>query len=209
MILDTYHFLTIKQCAPLTPSFTPSAGGNVATAYVLLVRRKDGIRSLAQLAKHTIEIGTRGVQVMPRIWLDTVLAQNRLAPASTLFRSVGRAQNAGKAILNVLFGSTTACVVPQRAFSGAAELNPQVGQQLTALKTSVPYVEEFVFFSPHCPQDRATAIRSAALALHTKARGRQLMALFGVVKMVPFQKTQLRTARDLVRTYQAYRSAGR
>ena len=203
MLMDSYYYLTLKSCASIPPTVVQSSNGTSTVAYVVLVRRKAGIHSLAQLSRRTIEIGNRTSQILPAVWLDTALHQNKLPAARGFFRSARNAANASKAMLDVFFGSADACVVTTRAFAQATELNPQLGQQLQVLKTSGRYLEQVACISPRAPQSIRKTILAGAFSLHRKPRGRQILALFGNQRVVPYQPAVLNETRSLIRAYQA------
>jgi hypothetical protein len=89
------------------------------------------------------------------------------------------------------------------AFDLMRELNPQVGHELQVVASSEPYVENVLCLSDTgWPSDKAKADIAGVLAdLHLEPAGQQILTLFKVGQLIPFQEAQLETVRQLRARY--------
>jgi len=111
------------------------------------------------------------------------------------------------AVLPVFFGKRPACLMDEFSFGLMGELNPQVGEELQSIATSEAFVDNVV-----CVGDRGwptETVRRDILetlgGLHNDPVGRQILILFKVGRMVPFEATQLATVQALRAKYERLR----
>jgi ABC-type phosphate/phosphonate transport system substrate-binding protein len=97
------------------------------------------------------------------------------------------------------------------SFDVMRELNPQVGKDLQAIATSEPFAENVICLSnTGWDSERARTGMIEILAdLQSEPAGRQILTLFKVGPMIPFQETQLDTVRQLRAKYEQLRKETR
>ena len=69
------------------------------------------------------------------------------------------------------------------------------------LATSPKFLEFVTGFPKGCNPEKRAIMEEGGLNLHTYPRGRQILTLFGVGRVVPFEPADLRTARMLLEEY--------
>ena len=123
----------------MEPALIGEKNGKPGDEQVLLVRRDSGIRGLDQLrgGKLTLLQGAGGE--IASLWLDNLLAKRGLPAAGRMFGSVKVVPKAQQVILPVFFRQADGCIVGSNAFQTAVELNPQLGKELVAMRTSPVY----------------------------------------------------------------------
>lgn len=207
IILLALEYLEIGDHLTLDPSFVPVMGGEVFDEFLLLVRRDDRMKQLADLEKRKLMAGGSAGSSVPLLWLDTMLMKEGLPPGKEFFSSIHEAKKAAQAVLPVFFGQADACVVLRRDFETMVELNPQVGETLVIQRVSPGFLRGLICIRKGYGY-RDLAKRSFA-ELHSDPSGRQLLALFRVDKLIPFDPSYLESVRGLFREYRALRKGRR
>jgi ABC-type phosphate/phosphonate transport system substrate-binding protein len=201
MNMSGLEYLRIKDSTALVPSLVAVYLGNRVYSEFVLLGRREKWRNLEELRGKKIKIGA--FEELSRMWLDVVLDRAGLPPSAGFFRVIEMEQKASKAILPVFFERVDACVVTVDAFETMAELNPQVGAQLTILARSQPMLPRLLCFRPDLDTEAKATLRDAALQLHTKPSGQQVLRLFRSERIVPFDEAHLDGISSLVAAFEA------
>ncbi len=211
VVIDSWRFLAMDVRSMVTPFFVTSDQGKVGKKYVLLTRRGSNLNTLADLrGKEVLEIEAT-VTVLGHPWLETFLLENHFGTGAKFFRNVQRVGKPSTAILPVFFGQKDACLVDEPGFEIMKELNPKIGQVLQVVMISEPFVEGMICLKNSgwpAPEYKQDLIRALA-ELHTAPAGQQILNLFKVGRMVPFQESQLDAVRKLRAAYDRLQSQSR
>ena len=184
------------------PALVAESGGTALEEFVLLVRRSSGIRTLAGLKGKRLSLQRGNTRTsLPRMWLEVRLAREKLPPPAGLFAQTREVARVSQVVLPVFFGQMDACLVSRRAFNTMAELNPQLGKELVEVARS-PGLLLFVVLTRR-GMDRTTRERfaNAAPSLDKTPAGRQILTLFQVEHMAPFQESHLASTAEVLRAY--------
>lgn len=117
---------------------TPVLTDNVMQRYILLVRKDSGIDNIAKLKNTSISYCEADEVGM--MYLRKLLKDNNIIDINTFFSKLVIKKNPNLDISAVFFKETKASLVLEADFQVAAELNPQLKQQLVVLKTSPEYI---------------------------------------------------------------------
>lgn len=206
--MDAWQFLELEKLPGIRPFFVPSVNGKVGRSYVVIARRDGTVRTIADLpGREVIRLDSVSNGVCDR-WLESLLPIDPNHPAADFFASLERAAKPTAAVLPVFFGRKAACIVDAGSFELMKELNPQVGQALEVIATSAVFVDaviclgEQTWDSPEAKTDTIDALGNLA----ADAAGRQVLTLFRISGLVPFQEEHLATVRALYRTVNAAQS---
>lgn len=172
---------------------------NVITEqYVLLVPRASQVQRLADLRGRKLGMLRSSRASLAPMWLDTLLAQEKLGRAADFFSQIEPASKITKVVLPVFFHQLDACVVTRSGFDTMIELNPQTGQQLRVLAISPAMVpEEFCFRSDYRSPLRAKLLTEFT-QWHTSAAGKQILTLFQSDSLQERPASCLDTALELI-----------
>lgn len=201
--LLTPDFVALHEDADLTPMIIGVFNdGSTTERYVLVVRSDSSRRSLAALRDAQVRVGTPATNTLPLMWLDIELQSQGFRPSTEHFR-LQQAESNSSAILPVFFGQAQACVVTERALHTQGELNPQIARELTVVAHSPRLLTAVLSFTPACDDSLRKVILTSTAELHQHPRGRQVLELFGLARIRPFQDTDLTTTTALVAAYNA------
>lgn len=195
-VMSTMHYLDLESSlARLDPVFLPQRGSVLLDAYVLL-SGPDGPESLAELrGKKVLFLRTAGTN-LSRLWLETELSAEGLGDAGEFCGSVEEVPKPSSAILPVFFGQADACVVDETSFALMQELNPQVGKALAVRRRSPPLLETVICVHRNHLENRQDLIDGLA-TLHEEPNGRQILLVFRIERLVPYDAEALRSVREL------------
>jgi ABC-type phosphate/phosphonate transport system substrate-binding protein len=198
-IIDSWKYLGMDLGDRLEALFVTSDQGKVGRKYLLLTQRASGVSSLADLrGKDILELEVANTSV-GQAWLDTLLQQQQQEQQTTFFGAVKFVGKPSLAVLPVFFGKQPACLVDHFSYELMCELNPQVGQSLRVVAGSEPYADNVVCLTRGgWPSDKARKDVIDVLAqLHQDPAGQQILTLFKVGPMIPFQESLLETVKTL------------
>jgi len=204
-VIDSWAYLDMDIHELMEPHFVPLVKGTAGSTYLLLTRRDAGLNTLASLRGKEILLMPEGACAISVQWLETLLMANGLGAQGRFF---GRIETVGKpsaAVLPVFFGKKHACVIDSEGFGIMKELNPQIGAKLQVVASSEPIVSHVICLSKSKSgwvseahrQDTIEGMRN----LDHEPSGQQILTLFKIGQMAPFQEGQLDSLRKLRATY--------
>jgi ABC-type phosphate/phosphonate transport system substrate-binding protein len=198
-IFDSLAYVTEKHPADLVPVFIPITAGTRGRRYLVLVRRDSGLRSLDALkGKSIVELQAANPSVGHR-WLQNLLLENGVGAGGNLFQTVEYVDRPSAAVLPVFFGRRDACLVDDQAFGLMEELNPQVRAQLEPIATSSPLIGAVICVSKAnwSSLDFRSALIQELGDLQREPSGRQILNLFKIDQLMPFEASNLDAVRAL------------
>ena len=201
LVTSPLEYLAVADSIDLQPVLVGASEVGPLDEFILLVHASAGIDNLQMLEgkRLIMEVAARGE--LPGMWLDILLAMNHLPPAEEYLRSVRRVDKTGQALLPVFFAQTDACIVTRRAFELMVELNPQIGEATAELYSSPGYCRSLLCLRPDIYQEHRGLLEESLLALHRQTRGRQILRLFHLDRLIPFEPKHLDAAASLVITH--------
>ena len=194
VVLPPLQYLLIKDQVDLQPVLVAESQGEVRHPQVLLVRRDSGVSTLADLAGGDLAIARAGKGRIGRLWLETELVAAELSQSRAFFGQVREVGKAAQAVLPVFLGEIDACLVPQEQFATMVELNPQLSRKLMVLATSPAFCQTLVCLSPNLEAEYERLTIDRFQEIHTEALGRQILTLFRVERLVPFDPSYIEGA---------------
>lgn len=206
-IIDAWHFVSSGVEEWMEPVCVPVPKDKVGRGYLILTRRGNDLGSLADLRGREIISLELGSSTMGRAWLDTLLLTNGLGHCAEFFSRVDTTSKPSAAVLPVFFGKKHACLVDTLGFEVMKELNPQMGVTLRAVASSDVFVDTVTclaregWTSGQFRRDVAETL----CELHLDAPGRQIMTLFKITKLVPYERSHVESVRRLKAQYDQWR----
>lgn len=195
-ILRTLHFVDLGPDRDrLDPQFIPEEGYGARDNYVLLARR-DRHLTLPALRGRKLNVRASGGVSLGRTWLLDLVREQRLGAPESFCSGAEDVATASAAILPVYFGKVDACVVEQGGYQVMVDLNPQLGQSLEVCASSPAFLESLVCLR-HDFQKNRQELMDGLAELHNEVTGRQLLMVFKINKLLPFEERALDSVREL------------
>ncbi|HWA85491.1 MAG TPA: PhnD/SsuA/transferrin family substrate-binding protein [Opitutus sp.] len=193
IVVSTWQYLEMNMRTYADPSFVPVISGSSQHRLLLLARRAAGIRTVADLAGKPVLVVWNGNNHLAEPWLDSLCLDAGLGLATHAFGSVRSVVKPSAAVLPVFFGRVPACVVDDSAFSVLSELNPQIERELAVIATSAPMLDAVACISRSGWRsiEERESFRHSLLEAHDDTAGRQILTLFKVDGLHPFEPAQL------------------
>jgi ABC-type phosphate/phosphonate transport system substrate-binding protein len=199
VVLDSLDYLHLKVQKEMEPILVGTVNGQVGFEYTLVTKSSRGTSHLSQLRGKTINIqGQRGIDTIPRMWLDTLLRKQGLTGTDAFFGRIKAVKKSSQAVLPVFFEQVDAAVTSQEALSTLVELNPQIGKTLKIIATSPRYLQSLVVIRTDLPANTKEKIIDAALKMNNYPRGSQIFSLFRTGGIIRFNPTYLQGVQELV-----------
>jgi hypothetical protein len=198
-VMDSWEFVSADLRAELEPCYVAPNPGEGRACYVLLAHRRKEFVSPADLRGRELMIYEAGNAKLGRAWLEVLLKENNLPPATNFFSNVETVIKPTAALLPAFFRKKAACVITIEAFQAARELNPQLGQDLVPLATSPSYVESVLCVNKNgwnSERERNDFLR-ALEGLQNHTAGKQLLQLFKAERLQEYQPALLDSVREL------------
>ncbi len=202
-IIDTWNFLAMDVGSAVTPVFFPSNRDTPGKRYVVVTRRdshRDRLEDLRGLEISEFEMSTAD---LGRAWLETLLRSTHLATHTTFFRQVVTVHKPSAAVLPVFFGQSPAGLVDESGLQIMTELNPQVGAQLQVIARSELLADAVLCLknSGWPTETRRRDMIDALAKLPDYPGGQQILSLFRIGRLIPFDEAHLDTVRKLRTTH--------
>ena len=201
IIMLPQEFIEIRNKIPFEPVFSSAISSGVYEEFILLVRKDRGIEKLSDLRgkKLLVETGQRGT--IPTFWLDILLARERLPEGKEFFSSIKELNKISQVVLPVFFRQADACLASRLAFETMSELNPQVGKELKAIATSPGFLTGVICFRRDFYAQYKDHLDDSLRSLHTDPQGKQILTLFRVNQLIPFEPSHLETVDALLKEH--------
>ena len=113
-----------------------------------------------------------------------------------------------EAILKVFFKNTDAALVTKKTFEFAKELNPQIGRSLKVIETTNIPAGNFGFFRKGIDPHIRNELVSRALDIINSSRGRQILDIFQIDRVVETKVEELAPMEKLYNDYKTLKKKG-
>jgi len=193
------EFMELRRMVPIDPILVTSSSGGSDTELLLVVRKDRGIRSLHELKGKSIAIPPRNPRCrsLYQVWLESMLNREGFHDMESFFSVVKESKTIAKVIMPVFFRQADACVVSRQVLELSAELNPQLGRELTAIAGIDKLAQGIIAVDRRLPEEDREKIRQSFLTLHQTPDGEQLLMLFKVRKLIPIPSGYLKETEAL------------
>lgn len=196
-ILHPVEFVQYEKNISLVPRFTAVRDGETAYGVSLMVRSDSGIRHLKELSGKRLASEQISVGLIPELWIRALLDEKGLPEPGAFFGERKFVPRVTQSALAVYFGQADACTVKLDSYKTLVEMNPQVGASLVAIEESMVFCRTVL-----CVREPLTAesgrVSDALRILHETAKGHQLLTMFNIDQLVPYEPHYLDGVRSLL-----------
>lgn len=197
--MDSVDFLRMEKTMKARAEMTLSRNGKSSVRYLVLTGDAQK-KSLADFKNKKLSILKNNH--LGKMFLDTHLMRADYSPSERFFSSIQERSKESQAILDVFFGQSDVCVVPDVVFSTMKEMNPQVGRKLRVIAESPDLVASLGIFRPDWPGEYKRKAMKALSGEFKTERGKQILLLFNFEKVDVMNEEQLESIRKLLVEYE-------
>lgn len=207
-VLNGLRFLELRSSLGMRPALVSEKQGGVGESLVFLLPASHGSSSLLGAKGGRLLLCNGGKGRIPRLWVDVLVAEAGADPRQH-WSSVKEVSKVSQAVLPLFFGKVDAAVVTASGFETMVELNPQLGRELRVLLRSDKLLDSVTVWR-HDYSDEAfvRAFEREVFTIGHLARGKQVLTLYQVRSILPFQEHYVDGLRKLVERARRLSSEG-
>jgi ABC-type phosphate/phosphonate transport system substrate-binding protein len=194
--LTSVDYLRFKNKMDVELAAAHVRGGKNGVKYLLIANQARGYTKLGDLKGTRVAV-LKGDDIAP-LFLNTILLKEKQGDVKTFFSSVENKSKASQTVLSVFFGQAEACITTELAFKTMAEMNPQLGRDLTIVASSKELATIVSLFRRALSDNIKQKTMDVARTLENNPRGRQVLLLFKIEALRPLRETDLVGIKDLV-----------
>jgi len=200
-ILVSNEYLDLSQRVALEPLAEAADDRGTSEEVLLIVRKDSPFRKISDLKQRQLIMVKGQHSVIQLAWLETKLMRGGVSKVHNYFSSIKETNKTSQACLPVFFKKADACIVRRSGFDTMVELNPQLGREFLVLATSEKILGGIIAARRELSEDKKRAVRDLLMSLHADPDGRQLLTLFGMNRLVPFEPAYLDHLANLIQEY--------
>jgi hypothetical protein len=190
-------FLALKSRLSLEAAMVTATEAGPFVKVLLLARKDKGLRRVQDLKNKNLVPANGQFSSLYQIWCETILMREGLnAP-------IKAPRKPNQAVLAVFFQQADACIVNQATFQVMTELNPQIGRELGIVAESPDLGGGVIAFRKDYSETHKETVREALTTLHADPKGRQLLTLFQLQRLVPYQPGYFDTMETLIKEHRS------
>ncbi|MGZ0655581.1 phosphate/phosphite/phosphonate ABC transporter substrate-binding protein [Coraliomargarita sp. W4R72] len=201
LITNSLRYLKTEQSLrdTMTPHFvTTLDDGSPYERYDLITHVDSGIASFNDLTGKDVLLIETSRANLTQDWFFQEVDMAGIAPEAINTHVVAEVS---KALLPVFFKKSDACVVNRDAYELMQEFNPQLGRQLHTIVTSPEFAEVLICMRDDYQTEREKIIENLG-TLHSDEGGRQMMLVFKISQLIPYQPHYLDSVAELLQEQQ-------
>lgn len=191
--LTYVQYFDLRKLRPGVIGYTESRKKDGTLLF--LVRRENIQKPFRYFLSHTVSIP--GSDRLTPIYLDTVALKKGYR---TKLR-IDSTKNSQMAILHLFFKRSEMAVVSLSEYETAAELNPQIKNELKPTRTLSMHTGALVFIGPNMPEKIYNKMMKAAFDLQKTPKGKELMMMLRSKKIDWCDIKQLAPAKKYYELY--------
>lgn len=204
LIMIADEFINLRDTFDLTPVLSTDYGRNFYDELLLLVRAESGISSVSHLRGKSLRIEGGQKGTIPMKWLHSLLRDSSSSSPREFFASISEFPKASQIIMPVFFGQADACIASLTSFETMSELNPQLARKLKSLDKSPGFVTGIIAVRKSVKDRRRDALIGAMQEMDGEPKGKQVLTIFRINRLVPFRPEHLASVEKLFRELRGY-----
>jgi ABC-type phosphate/phosphonate transport system substrate-binding protein len=193
------EFINMRESFNLLPVLSTDYGRNFYDELLLLVRADSGVTSIEQLRGKSLRMEGGQKGTIPMKWLHSLLNSSGMPSPKEFFGSINEFPKANQIIMPVFFGQADSCIASRTSFETMSELNPQLGRKLKILEKSPGFVTGIISVRKDVKNRRRDALIDALRAMDGETKGKQVLTIFRINRLVPFRNEHLASVEKLFR----------
>jgi len=205
VILNSFHYITHYDF--LTQFITPpiwaiQRGPKERENYILVANKRFSGFKISQLRNTTISLHKQ--YLLMNFYLDYLVKKQSKQNSTQFFKRLNYTKTASKAVLDVYFGKSDVCIVPEHIYNLTIDLNPAIKQELAIIHQSNEQFLPVLFFNFKRNDSLVNSIVNNNISnISNTVRGQQILEMFNIEEVKRTTPHQLQPMRTLFNNYQA------
>ena len=196
--ISSIEYIENEDILKSRPYVVGTTGNDVLEIFELLVRKESNIRSLLDLNnKNLVCIGGISGQIA-KMWLDTEVLEKAHQKSENYFKKIELVENPSKAMLSLFFKNSDACIINKASFEVLCEMNPQMKKEIISIDQSEGFLPGMSVLVNSSDKTFNDYINRFALNLPREEHSKQMLLLFRIDDIIPFEDKFLDNNRNLV-----------
>ncbi len=163
---------------------------NTFRRFYLLVNKKSGINSLAELKNK--RIGLLESDSLQELYINTLLLENQGLKSKKYFKEKIYYPKFSRALLKLFFNKIDACIVSENTWDIAVELNPQIAKSLKFIDKSPDIFPPVSITLTHKKSPYFSKLyKDFSLKLENNSHAKQIFDMYQIVESVKVSKKDL------------------
>ncbi len=206
-ILNSYYYL--KELSSLTPLISNSVfaiqrSPSLKENFVLVVNKQLNYKNINSLLGKRVSVHRD--YLLEMFYLDYIVKKNTGLALDKFFKNIKDTRTDTQAVLDVFFGESDACLVPQFTLDLVLELNPSVKNKIDLpLRSGADFIPALVLTVPVGSEDITELVRKNLLMLPENARGQEILRLFKIQGITLVKPEALQQMVDIYNEYKKLR----
>lgn len=201
VVLHSFDFVELREMAPVEGRVMGIRKGENANTYVLLANSDKQLKSIADLQGKQILVDVGQSKSAPKAWLDLRLNEISAPPTQVFFSDTKWLLKPSKVVLPVFFGRSDACLVRDIAYQTMVEMNPQINKTLKVIERTPDFCPGVVCVRSDIDDETKDLITQSVLSLRDDTKGRQLLLLFQVDDVIPYDPKAIEPMEEVMRKH--------
>lgn len=199
LVMIPEEFARLRPIFRLEPIMSADYGDHFYNELLLLVREGSGVTEIGHLRGKSllVDVGQQGT--VPMKWFDSLLRARFSSNAKGFFGSINENIKSSKVIMPLFFGQVDACLVSRNSYEISAELNPQLRRKLRILERSPGFVTGIIATRKDLGKLKRDVIVKTLTEMYTDPKGKQIMTLFRINRLVPYKPEHLSSVEKIMR----------
>jgi phosphonate transport system substrate-binding protein len=191
------EFINLRDSFGLLPVLSTDYGKNFYDELLLLVRADSGISKVEQLRGKSLRIEGGQKGTIPMRWLKSLLEEKASTTPREFFGNISDFPKPNQTIMPVFFGQADSCIASRTSFETMAELNPQLSRKLKPLERSPGFATGIIAVRKLVQNRRRDALIDAIQDMDRDPKGRQVLTIFRINRLVPFRAEHMSSVEKL------------
>lgn len=185
-IINSYYLRDIDRLLPFMdkPMWSIQRSHQAKEDYVLVVGNNFNYKDINSLSGRRISIHQD--YLMQKFYLMYLVRKNAHLPLEKFFKVIKDTRTDSQAVLDVFFGTSDVCLVPQYIVDLAIDLNPAIKNKIKVVHHSgANFIPALVISFKGNPDNLANVVHNNLQALPETIRGQEILALFNIKTVTP------------------------
>ncbi len=193
VVVSSINYLKSKDSRHLEPMLFTAE--DTSQTYILVSNRK--YSTLEGLIDKKISLTSTGFGEIAEFWLNYLIKTKVGISKEEFFSEVDSMESESKCINSVFFKNVDACIVREKVYQLACELNPQIKDRTVIIERSPQLLHSIFCLTGKFNDDEKQRFLTAVNNIQGTIRGKQILNLFKRTQVFHFEERHLKNTEEI------------